>query len=192
MAEKILLVCSSTAANLLKAEEILSTRPIFHHPELHILCSLRDLPAVKAMQSARQVWVFPHRRDLRNGFGFWLRILKQRYDVVVVLWCLDQARLRQKLFALACGTCRIVVFNENLDCAYLSLSFLSRFLAARFRDGHLTGGLVGRSLWVTLERGTRTFLRILLFPIRLIILVGAVLVLYGGKKSSRRSRKDST
>jgi len=185
MAEKVLLVCSSTGANLLKVAEILSTRPIFHHPELHILCSLPDLPDVKAIQSARQIWVFPHRRDLRTGFDFWLRILKQRYDVVVVLWCLDQTRLRQKLFALTCGTTRILVFNENLDCAYLSFSFLSRFLAARFRDGHVIGGLVGRSLWSTVERGTRTFLRILLFPIRLIILVGAVLLLYRGRNSSR-------
>ena len=186
MPEKVLLVCTSTVANLQKAQEVLHTQPIFDQPELHFLCSPADLPHLREMTASRQVWVFPHRRDLRNGLKLWLGILEQHYDAVVVLWCLDRGRLRQKLFALACGTYRILVFNEHLDCSYLNPSFLKIFLAARVRDGHWSGGLVGRGLMASAAGGLKFLLRMLLFPIRLIALIGAVLALYVRKRPSGR------
>ncbi len=189
MPEKVLLVCTSTAPNLKKAHEILCRQPIFDRPEFHFLCSPADLPSLRGISSAGRVWVFPHRRDPWNALKLWRRILKQRYHAVVVLWCLDRGRLRQKVFALACGTCRILVFNENLDCSYLNPSFLRIFLAARARDGHLSPGPAGRMLLAAAGRGWRFLLRMVLFPIRLAALIGAVSALYVGKRSSRR-RKD--
>ncbi len=185
MPEKVLLVCTSTVANLKKAQEVLRSQPIFDQPEFHFLCSPSDLPYLRGISSARQVWVFPHRRDLWSGLKLWLGILKQRYDSVVVLWCLDRGRLRQKLFALACGTYRVLIFNEHLDCSYLNPSFLRTFLAARARDGHWSGGLVGRVLLAPMVGGSRALLRVFLFPVRLVALIGALSVLYVGRRSSR-------
>ena len=148
MPDKVLLVCSSTAANIQKAREILRRRTSFDRPEFHLLCSPSDLPYLQKAPPARRVWVFPHRRDLGNGFRLWLRILRQRYRAVAVLWCGDRARLRPKLFALACGGRRILVFDEHLECSPLSATLLGRLLAARARRRRWNAGPVGRMLAV--------------------------------------------
>ena len=186
MPEKVLLVCSSNSTNFRKAVNCLSTRPIFDKPELYFLCSLNDLQDLRQIQEAKKIWVFPHRRDLWNGIGLWLKIFKQRYDAVVVFWCLDRGRLLQKIFALTLGIQRILVFNENLDCAFLNFSFLKRFIVARIHDGHLTFKFSARSLIMALKKIIHTCLRILVLPIGLIALVGAVITLYLKKSLSPR------
>ena len=142
MPDKVLLVCSSTAANIQKAREILRRRSSFDRPEFHLLCSPSDLPYLQKAPPARRVWVFPHRRDLGKGFRLWLRILRQRYRAVAVLWCGDRGRQRPKLFALACGGRRILVFDERLECSRLNASLLGRLLAARARRRRWNAGPV--------------------------------------------------
>ena len=191
MPDKVLLVCSSTAANIQKAREILWRRTSFDRPEFHLLCSPSDLPYLQKAPPARRVWVFPHRRDLGNGFRLWLRILRQRYRAVAVLWCGDRARQRPKLFALACGGRRILVFDERLECSRLNASLLGRLLAARARRRRWNAGPVGRMLAVTrvllspLAAAVGLLARWLLIPVRFLLLVGAVLALYAGRRSSR-------
>ena len=188
MPDKVLLVCSSTAANIQKAREILRRRTSFDRPEFHLLCSPSDLPYLQKAPPARRVWVFPHRRDLGNGFRLWLRILRQRYRAVAVLWCGDRARLRPKLFALACGGRRILVFDERLECSPLSATLLGRLLAARARRRRWNAGPVGRMLAVgrmllsPLAAAAGLLARWLLIPVRFLLLVGAVLALYAGRR----------
>ena len=188
MPDKVLLVCSSTAANIQKAREILRRRSSFDRPEFHLLCSPSDLPYLQKAPPARRVWVFPHRRDLGNGFRLWLRILRQRYRAVAVLWCGDRARLRPKLFALACGGRRILVFDERLECSPLSATLLGRLLAARARRRRWNAGPVGRMLAVgrmllsPLAAAAGLLARWLLIPVRFLLLVGAVLALYAGRR----------
>ena len=188
MPDKVLLVCSSTAANIQKAREILRRRSSFDRPEFHLLCSPSDLPYLQKAPPARRVWVFPHRRDLGNGFRLWLRILRQRYRAVAVLWCGDRARLRPKLFALACGGRRILVFDERLECSPLSATLLGRLLAARARRRRWNAGPVGRVLAVgrmllsPLAAVAGLLARWLLIPVRFLLLVGAVLALYAGRR----------
>ena len=179
MPDKVLLVCSSTAANIQKAREILRLRSSFDRPEFHLLCSPSDLPYLQKAPPARRVWVFPHRRDLGNGFRLWLRILRQRYRAVAVLWCGDRARQRPKLFALACGGRRILVFDEHLECSPLSATLLGRLLAARARRRRWNAGPPGRVLAVA-----GLLARWLLIPVRFLLLVAAVLALYAGRRSS--------
>ena len=181
MPDKVLLVCSSTAANIQKAREILRRRSSFDRPEFHLLCSPSDLPYLQKAPPARRVWVFPHRRDLGNGFRLWLRILRQRYRAVAVLWCGDRARLRPKLFALACGGRRILVFDEHLECSRLNASLLGRLLAARARRRRWNAGPVGRMLLSPLA-AAGFLARWLLVPVRFLLLVGAVLALYAGRR----------
>ena len=188
MPDKVLLVCSSTAANIQKAREILRRRSSFDRPEFHLLCSPSDLPYLQKTPPARRVWVFPHRRDLGNGFRLWLRILRQRYRAVAVLWCGDRPRLRPKLFALACGGRRILVFDERLECSRLNASLLGRLLAARARRRRWNAGPVGRMLAVgrmllsPLAAVAGLLARWLLVPVRFLLLVGAVLALYAGRR----------
>ena len=191
MPDKVLLVCSSTAANIQKAREILRRRTSFDRPEFHLLCSPSDLPYLQKAPAARRVWVFPHRRDLGKGFRLWLRILRQRYRAVAVLWCGDRARQRPKLFALACGGRRILVFDERLECSPLSATLLGRLLAARARRHRWNAGPVGWMPavgWMLLSplAAVAGFLaRWLLVPVRFLLLVAAVLALYAGRRSSR-------
>lgn len=191
MPDKVLLVCSSTAANIQKAREILRRRTSFDRPEFHLLCSPSDLPYLQKAPPARRVWVFPHRRDLGNGFRLWLRILRQRYRAVAVLWCGDRGRQRPKLFALACGGRRILVFDERLECSRLNASLLGRLLAARARRRRWNAGPVGWMPavgWMLLSplAAVAGFLaRWLLVPVRFLLLVAAVLALYAGRRSSR-------
>ncbi len=181
MPDKVLLVCSSTAANIQKAREILRRRSSFDRPEFHLLCSPSDLPYLQKAPPARRVWVFPHRRDLGNGFRLWLRILRQRYRAVAVLWCGDRPRLRPKLFALACGGRRILVFDERLECSPLSATLLGRLLAARARRRRWNAGPLGRMLLSPLA-AAGFLARWLLIPVRFLLLVGAVLALYAGRR----------
>ena len=188
MPDKVLLVCSSTAANIQKAREILWRRTPSGRPEFHLLCSPSDLPYLQKAPAARRVWVFPHRRALGNGFRLWLRILRQRYREVAVLWCGDAARLRPKLFALACGGRRILVFDERLECSPLNASLLGRRLAARARLRRWSPwpparvGAMARALLATLAAVAGFLARWLLVPVRFLLLVGAVLALYARRR----------
>ena len=194
MPDKVLLVCSSSAANIRKAREILSGRAPSDRAELHLLCSPSDLPYLSKEPPAGQVWVFPHRRDLAGGFRLWRRILRQRYREVAVLWCGEAARLRPKLFALACGGRRILVFDPRLECAPLSLALLGRLLAARarrlwrpWRPGRLLppsrvllAPLAGAAR--LLLAGLRRLAQWLLVPVRFLLLIGSVLRLYARRR----------
>ncbi|MCY3758509.1 MAG: hypothetical protein OXG96_12380 [Acidobacteria bacterium] len=195
MPDKVLLVCSSTAANIRRAREILCGRTPSDPPELHLLCSPSDLPALRKEPPAGQIWVFPHRRDLAGGFRLWLRIRKQRYREVAVLWCGEKPRLRPKLFALACGGNRILVFDQRLECAPLGLSLLGRLLAARLRRLRPRPRRPGRLLPpapVLLEplaaaarlvvAGIGLLAQWLLIPVRFLLLLGSVLWLYARRR----------
>lgn len=203
MPDKVLLVCSSTnAANIRKAREILCGRAPSDGPELHLLCSPSDLPYLHQEPPAGQVWVFPHRRDLAGGFRLWLRIRRQRYREVAVLWCGEAARLRPKLFALACGGRRILVFDERLECAPLNLSLLGKLLAARLRRLRPRPWRPVRVLPPVrvvlpparvllaplapaarlLAAGVRFLARWMLVPVRFLLLVGSVLWLYARRR----------
>lgn len=182
MPDKVLLVCSSTAANIQKAREILRLRTLFHEPEFHLLCSPSDLPYLQQEPPARRVWVFPHRRDLRKGFRLWRRIRGQRYRAVAVLWGGEEARLRPKLFALVCGGDRILIFDERLECRPLDASLLGRLLEVRARRRRWNAGPVGRLLPAPLVSVAGFLLRALLIPVRFLVLAAAVLALYARRR----------
>ncbi len=194
MPDKVLLVCSSTADNIRKAREFLCGRTPSDRPELHLLCSASDLPYLNKEPAAGRIWVFPHRRDLAGGFRLWLRIRRQRYREVAVLWCGEAARLRPKLFALACGGSRILVFDERLQCAPLSLSLLGRLLAVRarrrwspWRPGRVLPP--ARVLLAPLAAavrlgaaGLRFLAQWLLLPVRFLLLLGSVIWLHARRR----------
>ena len=195
MPDTVLLVCSSTAANIRKAREILCGRTPSDRPELHLLCSPSDLPYLHEEPPAGQVWVFPHRSDLAGGFRLWLRIRKQRYREVAVLWCGEKSRLRPKLFALACGGRRILVFDQRLEYAPLGLFLLGRLLVARLRRLRPRLRWPGRALppvRVLLEplaSGARMLAaglllpaRWLLLPVRFLLLLGSVIWIYARRR----------
>jgi len=172
MFEKVLLVCTSTESKITGAVSVLRER-VFKTPRIDLLCTLRDLVYYEKSEDYRQVLVFPPRSQVGAILSLRARIRRERYHAVAVLWCLDPGRIRPKLFALACGWPRLLVFNENLDCDYLGPRFLWRFWSSRARDGRL---FPSTSTWTqALLRPAKVFgllfLSLMLSPFRLILLL---------------------
>ncbi|HVN79324.1 MAG TPA: hypothetical protein VMW38_10035 [Terriglobia bacterium] len=189
MFEKVLLVCTSTESKITGAVSVLRER-VFKTPRIDLLCTLRDLAVYEKSEDYREVLVFPPRSQIGAILSLRGRIRHERYHAVVVLWCMDPGRTRPKLFALACGWPRLLVFNENLDCDYLGPRFLWRFWRSRARDGKL---FPSTSTWTqVLLRPARvcglTFLRVLFFPVRLIFLLVFTAGLYLGCILKDRNR----
>ncbi|MCI0423070.1 MAG: hypothetical protein L0387_39960 [Acidobacteria bacterium] len=188
MAEKVLLVCTSAPANVRRAVERFPNDAVFQHYELHLLCTAGDLSELANGLNVREFLVFPRRKEYVAAFRLWLRILRERYAVVVVLWCMEPGRALAKCFALACNGRRVLVFNENADCAFLSLPFLWSVLKARIQSGAFEGNRVARLLLGPLKQGTRELFRLALFPVRLVVLLVSVGLLYVGRDAGRRIR----
>jgi hypothetical protein len=186
MPEKVLLVSSSTEANVSSALLALKTR-LFPDSQLDLLCSLAELSYFEGRTELHQILIFPHRRDLSMALKILYRIWREKYDVVAMLWCLDTHRFRPKFFALLCGGRRLLVFNENLDCNYLTPKFLKALVVARAYDGSLSGNSLISAALVPLKDGYWGLLRILIFPIRLLILIFSILGLYIGRAWRQRA-----
>ena len=165
MSEKILLVCTSSSPKVQQALQVLQGQ-LFKNPQVDFLCTLKDLPPFEGERAFQQVMVFPRRDNYRGAFRLWKRIIHSRYDVVAVLWCLESERIRSKLFALFCGGRRILVFNEYLDCDYLSPAFLKRLVKARAANGTLCRSGWWSKLFQPLMDGYFGIIRILLFPLQ--------------------------
>ena len=177
MLEKILLVCTSTESNIRGAVSVLREK-VFKAPRIDLLCTLKDLVLYESSPDYREVLVFPPRHDLGAVLRLRARIWREKYHAVVVLWCLDPGRSRPKLFALACGWPRLLVFNENLDCDYLGPRFLWRLWSSRARDGKLLSPGWARTLIQPAGVGGLGIFRLLLSPIRLILLLAFTAGLY--------------
>jgi hypothetical protein len=178
MPEKVLLVCTSSPANVRRAIERFPQDPVFLDYQLDLLCPSGDLPDYQSWTNLRQLLPFPKRGSYWAAFRLWARLIRERYAAVVVLWCLDPGRRLSKLFALVCNGRRILVFNENLDCAFLSFGFLRLFLRARARAKTFDGGTLARVVVASLKQGSRRVARIFLLPFRLLVLLISVADLY--------------
>jgi hypothetical protein len=186
MAEKVLLVCTSSESNVAKALKVLKER-LFQNSELDFLCTATESSYLETKGDFRQGFVFPGRYDFGAALELWRRVTRQKYDVITVLWCMDLGRFRSKLFALCCGGRRILVFNEHLDCDYLSLRFLMNLLMARAFNGTLARGALGRAVLIPFRVGYWGVLRAAFFPLRLLILLLVVAGLYLEKKVRREA-----
>ena len=187
MTSKILLVCSSSPANVRRAIDRFPNDAAFQNYGLDLLCTAADLPEVEKWTDVRQHLVFPKRDQYAAASRLWAQVVRERYAVVVVLWCLEPGRSLAKAFALVCLGRRLLVFNENADCAFLSLSFLWSFTKARIQSGAFDNSLLFRTFLSPLKHGAWGVLRLTLFPIRLMVLLASVGLLYLGKDSGERN-----
>ena len=186
MANKVLLVCSSTPARVRRAIERFPNDAVFQHYDLDLLCAAGDLPELEKWTQVRQRLVFPKRREYADAALLWTQVVRERYAVVVVLWCREPGKTLAKAFALLCFGRRVLVFNENADCAFLSLPFLWSFTKARIQSGAFHNSLWGRALVSPLKHGAWGLLRLALFPVRLMVLLVSVSLLYLRKDSGER------
>ncbi len=177
MFEKVLLVCTSTESKITGAVSVLREK-VFKAPRIDLLCTLRELALYERCGDYRKVLVFPPRYQVGAILSLRARIRRERYHAVVVLWCLDPGRSRPKLFALACGWPRLLVFNENLDCDYLGPRFLWRLWSSRARDGKLFPPSWAQALFQPARVGGLEILRLLFSPVRLILLLAFTAGLY--------------
>ena len=186
MASKVLLVCSSTPERVRKAIDRFPNDPVFQNYSLDLLCTAGDLPELEKWTQVEQRLVFPKRRDAPAAARLWAHVARARYAVVVVLWCLDPDKALAKAFALLCLGRRVLVFNENIDCAFLSFSFLWSFTKSRIRSGAFDQTLWVRVLVSPLKNGIWGLLRLLLFPARFTVLLVSVTLLHLRKDSGER------
>jgi len=186
MADKVLLVCSSTPARVRKAIERFPNDAVFQHYDLDLLCTAGDLAELEKGTRVRQHLVFPKRREYAAASRLWAHVVRERYAVVVVLWCMEPGKTLAKAFALLCLGRRVLVFNENADCAFLSLRFLWSFTKARIQSGAFDNSLWVRALVSPLKHGAWELLRLALFPVRLMMLLVSVSLLYLCKDSGER------
>jgi hypothetical protein len=184
---KILLVCSSSPANVRRAIERFPNDAVFQDYRLDLLCTAADLPEVEKWTDVLQHLVFPKRHEYAEAARLWAQVVQERYAVVVVLWCLEPGRSLAKAFALVCLGRRLLVFNENADCAFLSFSFLWAFAKARIQSGAFDNSLLFRTFVSPVKHGAWGVLRLTLFPIRLMVLLASVGLLYLGKDSGERN-----
>lgn len=178
MPEKILLVCTSTASNVKRALQVV--RQLYREPQVDLLCTRADLTSYEtgAFDSVHQRWVFPARSAVAGAIALLNRLWLKNYDVVGVLWCLDPGKRAAKAFAFLCGGRRLLVFNENLDCDYLSAAFLKRLVASRAHNGTLIRNGWGSWLLTPLMAGGWGAARLLLFPLRFVCLLASVAMLF--------------
>ena len=162
------------------------TEAAFQCYELDLLCTAGDLGELEKLTGIRQLIVFPKRHEYVAAARLWARVVRERYRVVVVLWCMDPGRRLPKIFALLCLGRRILVFNENGDCAFLGLPFLWSFTRARFQSGSFDNSLLFRALLGPLKHGVWGVLRLALFPVRLLVLLTSVTLLHLAKDSGKR------
>jgi hypothetical protein len=186
MAEKVLLVCSSTPANVRKAIDRFPNDAVFQDYDLDLLCTAADFPEFEKWAGVRQRLVFPKQREVGAAARLWANLVRERYAVVVVLWCLEPGRTLAKAFAFLCLGRRLLVFNENADCAFLSVRFLSSLIKARIQSGAFDNSLLVRAIVSPLKHGAWGLLRLALFPIRLIALLFSVSLLYLGRDTGER------
>lgn len=170
MAERVLLVCTSTIPNVTRALGILH-HSVYRSPLIDLLCNSAELLDYEGLPQIQNVLVFPHRQEYWAALRLCRRIRKASYDVVAVLWCQDAERARTKAFALLCGGKRLLVFNENLDCEYLKPSYLKAIILSRTREGRLLPQSWARRIRKPLCTGYWVGMRLLLLPLRFVILV---------------------
>jgi hypothetical protein len=159
---------------------------VFQDYHLDLLCTAGDVPELETWTDGRQLLVFPKRREYWAAVRLWAHVVRQRYAVVVVLWCMESGKTLAKLFAMLCLSRRILVFNENGDCAFLSLPFLWSLTKSRIQSGAFDNSLWIRALVSPVKQGAWGLLRLALFPLRLMVLLASVCLLYLAKDSGRR------
>jgi len=170
MNENILLIVSSSAPNIFLAIDRLRTQ-VYSNPRIDLLCTLTDLSSYEGNSRIRQILIFPPRREWRSIYRLRRRIGREGYQVVAVLWDGQESRIRPKIFALACGFRRLLVFNEHLDCNYFRAPFLYHWLRARWKWPDWRGIRRHKFSVSPLFYFLKVLLRQLLFPVRLLVLL---------------------
>jgi len=188
--EKALLVCTATESQVASALEILREK-LSSGARVDLLSSPANLSFYASLAGDRRCYVFPRRSERFAAWKLLQQLRSEKYEVVAVLWSLHDAPLAAKIWPLFCAGRRILVFNENLDCDFLSISFLRRFLAYRLRSPGLGERSWAGPLLRFLGQGYWGMLRLLLFPLRLLCLLVAVgaLFLFNPKKNRLRTKQ---
>jgi hypothetical protein len=173
MNEKILLIVSSSSPNVMVAIDRLNTQ-VFSNPRIDLLCTLSEVSSYEGSPRVGQIIIFPPRREWNSIYQLKRRIDREGYNTVAVLWDGQDARIRPKIFAFVCGLRRLLVFNENLDCSYFRPVFFAQWLKAHFKetDWRTPRGRMIPMAPILLFMGT--LLRLILFPLRLMVLLGLV------------------
>lgn len=140
MNEKILVVNTASVENTARAVKTISCK-LFEKPIITVLCAVEYADSFRQNQFVSSVEVFNPKKRFYEIIRVLITMRKRRYDTVTVLYCLDTKRYVMKSLPFLFGAKKVLIFNENLDCAFASLKFLYAFFRARLKDGTLSAGL---------------------------------------------------
>jgi hypothetical protein len=104
------------------------------------------------------------------------------------VWCQDAEHAKAKGFALFCGGKRLLIFNENLDCEYLKMSYLKAMVLARTREGRLLPQSWAQRIRKPVYTGYRDSMRLLFLPVRFVILLIASGSLFCSRLGKNKTR----
>ncbi len=140
MNEKILVVNTASVEKVARAIETISSR-LFEKPIITVLCTDEFADAFRQNKLVSSVDVYNPEEKFYEIIRLLIKMRKSRYDVVAVLYCLDTKRYVMKFLPFLFDAKRVLIFNENLDCALVTLKFLYAFFRTRLRGGTLIAGL---------------------------------------------------
>lgn len=144
MNEKILVVNTASLERVMRAIETISCK-LFEKPIITVLCTEEFADTFRKNPLLSSVDVYNPKKGFYEIIRLLIKMRKRRYDVVTVLYCLDTKRYVIKTLSFLLGAKKVLIFNENLDCAFASLKFLYLFFRARLRDGTLITSLPAAS-----------------------------------------------
>ena len=170
MNEKILVVNTASVEKVTPAIEIISSK-LFEKPIITVLCTDEFADTFRQNQLVSSVDVYNPKEKFYEIIRLLIKMRKRRYDVVTVLYCLDTKRHVIKSLPFLFGAKRVLIFNENIDCAFFSLKFLYAFLRTRLRDGTLTTNALLRALLRPFWHGYISILQVLFFPFVIFYLI---------------------
>ncbi len=140
MNEKILVVNTASVEKVTRAIEAISHK-IFEKPIITVLCTDAFADAFRQNPLVSSVDIYNPKERFHEIIRLLIKMRKRRYDVATVLYCLDTKRYVMKSLPFLFGAKRVLIFNENLDCAFATLKFLYLFFRARIKNGTFITGL---------------------------------------------------
>lgn len=140
MNERVLVVNTAGVEKVTRAIETISHK-LFEKPIITVLCTDEFADAFRQNKLVSSVDVYNPNEKFDEIIRLLIKMRKMRYDITTVLYCLDTKRYLIKSLPFLFGAKRVLIFNENLDCAFASLKFLYLFLRARLKNGTLITSL---------------------------------------------------
>jgi hypothetical protein len=183
--ETVLIVQSAEPPYVLKALEILREHPHFKNPAFTLFC--RNKPEIVSSFEGHPLLhrILTH-SETQDSFQHLLALRRQHFDGVILFLTGDPSYWKVKVFAFLLGARRILAFNEEVDCFFVTFHKWLELISCRMRVRPYPGG--GANWGSSTRILISLILKSVLFPLRFLwLLLIWFRLRAAGLKSSRES-----